>query len=270
MPDKLAPARWRRIAWRTLIFAATALAIGIAARWWFLHWQPDRARYRLRGIDVSHHQGAIDWKAVARDDVAFAYLKASEGGDHRDRRYAVNERDARAAGVPVGAYHFFTFCRTGAEQAANFLAAAPAHADALPPAVDLEFGGNCGRRPDGAAMRAELDAFLAPVEAAYAKPALLYVTPEFFDAYRDALPPRPLWRRSILHAPDSRAAWTLWQYHNRARVDGIDGPVDLNVFDGDAAAFARWRDAPAQPRDLPVGAARAATAQLPVAAEVSR
>ncbi|WP_354521352.1 GH25 family lysozyme [Lysobacter enzymogenes] len=227
----------------TFAIAATVLAVGIAARAWFLHWQPDRERYPLRGIDVSHHQGAVDWNAVARDDVAFAYLKASEGGDHRDRRYGENAAGARAAGVAAGAYHFFTFCRDGAEQAANFLAAAPASADALPPALDLEFGGNCGRRPDAAAMRAELDAFLAPVEAAYAKPALLYVTPEFFDAYRDALPPRPLWRRSILHAPDSRAAWTLWQYHNRARVAGIDGPVDLNVFDGDAAAFARWRGA---------------------------
>jgi len=243
MTDKRTRRRWRRIAMGTFAIAATVLVVGIAARAWFLHWQPDRERYPLRGIDVSHHQGAIDWNEVARNDVAFAYLKASEGGDHRDRRYGENAAGARAAGVAAGAYHFFTFCRGGAEQAANFLAAAPASADALPPALDLEFGGNCGRRPDAAAMRAELDAFLAPVEAAYAKPALLYVTPEFFDAYRDALPPRPLWRRSILHAPDSRAAWTLWQYHNRARVAGIDGPVDLNVFDGDAAAFARWRGA---------------------------
>lgn len=241
--------RGPRMLGRTVAVAAAALALGIAARAGFLHWQPDRERYPLRGIDVSHHQGAIDWAAVARDDVAFAYLKASEGGDHRDRRYAGNERAARAAGVPVGAYHFFTFCRSGAEQAANFLAAAPPLADALPPAVDLEFGGNCGRRPDAASMRAELDAFLAPVEAAHGKLALLYVTPEFFDAYRAALPPRPLWRRSILHAPDSRAGWTVWQYHNRARVEGIAGPVDLNVFAGDAAAFARWRGAPRRPRN---------------------
>lgn len=220
--------------------ALALLAVGVG-RYWFLHWQPDRALYPLRGLDVSHHQGTVDWRSVAGDDVAFVYLKASEGGDHRDRRYAGNERDARAAGIAVGAYHFFTFCRSGAEQAANFLAAVPARADALPPAVDLEFGGNCGRRPEAAAMRAELDAFLAPVEAAYAKPALLYVTPEFFEAYRAALPARPLWRRSILRAPDASAAWTLWQYHNRARVAGIDGPVDLNVYVGDAAAFAAWR-----------------------------
>ena len=230
-----------RIAAWTLAVALLALASATAARFWFLHWQPDRERYPLRGIDVSHHQGAIDWRAVAADDVAFVYLKVSEGGDHRDRRFADNWRQARAAGLAVGAYHFFTFCRPGAEQARNFIDAVPVEADALPPAVDLEFGGNCGLRPDAARMRAQLDAFLAPTEATYGKPALLYVTPEFFDAYREALPARALWRRSILHAPDARAPWTVWQYHNRARVAGIVGPVDLNVYAGDAAALERWR-----------------------------
>jgi lysozyme len=48
-------------------------------------------------------------------------------------------------------------------------------------------------------------------------------------------------RRAELRAPDDAAPWRLWQYHNRGRVDGIRGPVDLNVFDGDVAAFAAWR-----------------------------
>lgn len=234
------------LAWLSALVLLSA-AMAALAWWGFLHWQPDRGRYPLRGIDVSHHQGAIDWTAVARDDVAFAYLKASEGGDHRDRLFAENWRSARAAGVATGAYHFFTFCRSGAEQARNFIAAVPVEADALPPAVDLEFGGNCGARPDGAAMRVELDAFLIAVENAYAKPALLYVTPEFFDAYRESLPARALWRRSIVRAPDARASWAVWQYHNRARVDGIVGPVDLNAYAGDKAAFERWRDQPIAP-----------------------
>lgn len=238
---------WRIAAAWVGLSAAALLTLSLA--WlWFLHWRPDRARYPVRGIDVSHHQGAIDWRAVAADDVAYAYLKASEGGDHRDRRFQRNRRDARAAGLAVGAYHFFTWCEPGAEQARNFLAAAAPDAQALPPAVDLEFGGNCGRNPDGAELRRELDAYLAAVEAAYGRRALLYVTPEFLAAHRRDLPPRALWRRAIVRAPDASAPWALWQYHNRGRVQGIDGPVDLNVFDGDAAAFARWRAAQRQPR----------------------
>jgi lysozyme len=195
--------------------------------WWFPRFEPARAETPLRGVDVSHHQGRIDWRRVAADDIAFAYLKASEGGDHRDRRFQENWRGARAAGLKVGAYHYFTFCRRGAEQAANFLAAAPHAPDALPPAVDLEFGGNCGRELSHAQLRRELDAFLAPVEARAGRPAVLYVTPEFSARYGAALPERPMWRRSIVMRPPG--PWAIWQYHNRGRVDGVQGPVDLNV-----------------------------------------
>ncbi|MBN8214710.1 MAG: glycoside hydrolase family 25 protein [Xanthomonadales bacterium] len=231
----------RRALIRLLLLVVFGAIVALAAWWWFREYRPDRDRYPIRGIDVSHHQGSIDWSKVAGDDVAFAYLKATEGGDHRDRAFARNWREARDAGIAVGAYHFFTFCRPGADQAANFLAVVPVAADALPPAVDLEFGGNCGRTPDGATMRRELDAFLAPVERAHGKPALLYVTPEFLDAYRKQLPARALWRRSILRKPDGAASWHVWQYHNRGIVDGIAGPVDLNVFVDDADAFAVWR-----------------------------
>ncbi len=226
---------------RLLLLAMFAAIVALAAWWWFREYRPDRDRYPIRGIDVSHHQGSIDWSKVAGDDVAFAYLKATEGGDFRDRAFARNWREARDAGIAVGAYHFFTFCRPGADQAANVLAVVPVEADALPLAVDLEFGGNCGRTPDGATMRRELDAFLVPVERAYGKPALLYVTPEFLDAYRTHLPARALWRRSILRKLDGAAPWRLWQYHNRGRVDGIAGPVDLNVFVDDGDAFVGWR-----------------------------
>jgi lysozyme len=231
----------RRWSIRLLLLAVLGAIVALPAWWWFRGFRPDRDRYPIRGIDVSHHQGVIDWKKVAGDDVAFAYLKATEGGDFRDRAFVRNWRDARGAGISVGAYHFFTFCRPGTDQAANFLAVVPVEADALPPAVDLEFGGNCGRTPDAATMRRELDAFLAPVERAYGKPALLYVTPEFLDAYSKQLPTRALWRRSILRKPDDAAPWRIWQYHNRGRVDGIAGPVDLNVFVDDADAFVRYR-----------------------------
>lgn len=224
------------------LLAALGAAAVLAAWLWFRFYRPDDSRYPIRGIDVSHHQGAIEWTKVADDEVAFAYLKATEGGDHSDREFSRNWRGARGAGIAVGAYHFFTFCRPGAEQAANFIAIVPVEADALPPAVDLEYGGNCGRTLDGATLRRELDAFLAPIERTYRKPAILYVTPEFLAAYRVHLPERGLWRRSILRTPDKNAQWQLWQYHNRGRVDGIVGPADLNVFAADRKQYDAWRD----------------------------
>ncbi|MBW8850404.1 MAG: hypothetical protein JF600_06460 [Xanthomonadales bacterium] len=243
--------RRRRPSWPARL-AATAVVLALVAAvlafsgWrWFREYRPDPARYPLRGIDVSHHQGRIDWPRVAADDVAFAYLKATEGGDYRDDAFARNWDAARAAGLAVGAYHFFTFCRPGAEQADNVLATVPAAADALPLVVDLEFGGNCGRVPAPADLRGELDAFLARVEPAQSRRVVFYVTAEFLDAYGAALPPRALWRRSLLREPEPLARWVLWQYHNRGRVDGIDGPVDLDVFFAGPEAFAAWRGAAA-------------------------
>ena len=58
-----------------------------------------------------------------------------------------------------------------------------------------------------------------------------YVTAEFIEAYGNAIPPRPLWVRSILREPE-RKEWIIWQYHNSGQVEGIEGGVDLNVLSG--------------------------------------
>ncbi len=221
------------------ISALTGLAA--CAYLYFLTFHPDEERYPVRGIDVSHHQGAIDWPAVAGSGIAFAYIKATEGGDFSDRRFQQNWREASTAGLRIGAYHFFTFCRPGREQAAHFIATVPAEPERLPPAVDLEFGGNCGTGSKRLDVMKELAAFLDIVEAHYGMKALLYATPEFYMAYlANRKIDNPLWFRSILFEPSyNRQPWTFWQYHNRGRIAGIEGPVDYNVFAGSLEAFAK-------------------------------
>ncbi len=196
------------------------------------HWQPSARRFPVQGIDVSHHQGAIDWPRLRAQGVAFAYIKASEGGDHRDSRFADNWRGAAEAGIERGAYHFFTLCRPGREQAANFIAAVPADAGALPPAVDLEYTGNCARAVSVEAFHAELADFIAEVEAHYGRPVLLYLTEDFDEAYQvSARVTRPLWLRSLFREPAFGAApWQIWQASNLRRLDGIAGRVDWNVM----------------------------------------
>jgi lysozyme len=195
------------------------------------YWHPSDRRFPLQGIDVSHHQGAIDWRQLPAQGVDFAYLKATEGGDHRDRAFAANWAGARNAGIARGAYHFFTLCRPGAEQAANFIAAVPADPDALPPALDLEYMGNCGRPVTVAAFHAELAEYIRAVEAHYHKPLLLYLTAEFDQAYRvGARVDRPLWLRGIVFEPKFGARpWHMWQVSNFRRLHGIQGRVDWNV-----------------------------------------
>ena len=214
---------------------------------YFKTFSPDRGLYPIRGIDVSHHQGTIDWRRVAADDVSFAIIKATEGGDFVDKAFAGNLRDARAAGLAVGAYHFFTFCRPGVEQAQNFIATVPRDKSLLPPVVDIEFGGNCDNRPSVAELRSEVDAFLAPVEAAFGKQAVVYLIGEAADLYGSAFADRPAWVRSLAMHP-GHEDWIYWQYHNKGRVDGIEGDVDLNVLRGGATLLADALDSGAQLR----------------------
>lgn len=194
---------------------------------------PDRGRLPVRGIDVSHHQGLIDWDKVARDDVAFAYIKASEGGDHRDSQFRRNSREAAQAGVATGAYHFFTLCKPGAAQATNFLSSIEGAPLTLPPAVDLEFGGNCNARPAKQDPDAELSAFMDRVQAATGRRPTIYATRDFHRFYlqRGPFADEAYWVRDLVGDMEGyRGGRTvLWQYAARGRVDGIEGPVDLNV-----------------------------------------
>lgn len=225
-----APGSRRHLLWLggVLLFCSAAI---VFAGLLVPHWGPSRAEYPRQGIDVSHHQGRIDWGALPAQGVDFAYIKATEGGDHRDRTFAFNWASARNAGVERGAYHFFTLCRTGADQAANFIATVPVDPQALPPAVDLEYFGNCSARVSGAQFDKELASFIRAVEAHYRRPVVLYLTEEFDAAYRvSARFRRPLWLRSIVFKPGFGARpWLLWQASNFRRLEGIEGRVDWNV-----------------------------------------
>lgn len=217
---------------RKTVLAIVALALaGALGWWWFIHWAPGRTQFPTQGIDVSHHQGNVEWQAVRTAGADFAYIKASEGGDLRDERFAENWRGAEAAGIKRGAYHFFTLCKPGREQATNFIAVVPREPDALPPALDLEFGGNCAARPSRDALLREIATFIEMAEAHSEKPVVLYMTREFEEQYKvSEAVDRPLWLRSIFREPGYGAhPWVMWQANPKRRIEGIEGSVDWNV-----------------------------------------
>jgi lysozyme len=236
----------------TVIVIGTVLGllVVVLATLVLLHWHPSAkpVRYTVRGIDVSHHQGVIDWRKVAGGQVRFAYLKASEGADWRDPSFATNLRDARRSGIAVGAYHYFTFCSPGGVQARSFLQTVPVGAINLPPVVDLEYVGNCARRPTREAFARELRAFLHLIEARYRTRPVLYSAQAFFDAYlvADAFAPYPLWIRDlagVARLPTKRKV-LFRQFSERGSIPGIKGPVDEDLYMGakeDFSALLRFR-----------------------------
>lgn len=221
--------RWMRIA-----AIAVVLVLLIGAAWWFL-WVPehrptiDQSAGEVHAIDVSNHQGSIAWPAVESDGIGAAMIKATEGDDYLDPRFEENWSQAREAGVRRGAYHFFTLCSPGAAQARNFLKAAPPEDGALAPAVDLELIGSCDQRPSQTQVDAELEDFRRIVEEAWKRPLLVYARGSFTSQYSiGELADNPQWVTNFFLRP-SDDGWGMWQVHYFAKVDGIEGEVDLDV-----------------------------------------
>ncbi|MAH91974.1 MAG: lysozyme [Hyphomonas sp.] len=184
------------------------------------------------GLDLSHHNGRIDWEAFEAAPVDFLYLKATEGTDWKDPRFQDHWREAKARGWLVGAYHFYRLCRAGEAQAGNFIQSVEVRAGGLPPAVDLEYAHNCEPRGSMSETLAELDVFLERVEAEYGQRPVIYTTPEFHrDWLSDGYADYPLWLRGLgevmPRTRDGRAP-DIWQYTMSGRVPGIESRVDMN------------------------------------------
>ena len=175
-------------------------------------------------------------------NISFIFIKATEGGDFKDPQFNENYKNAKKCGFPVGAYHFYRFCKTGNEQADNFIAAVQKGQSELPPVVDLEFGGNCQTDKTKNQIIREIQDYILKIKDYYHQQPIIYVTSEFYDIYiADYFKDCPVWIRDIYNnpkLPDNRK-WMFWQFANKGHLSGIDGYVDLNVFNGDSIAFGK-------------------------------
>src|ERR1035438_5837023 len=92
---------WARLSLAWIMVLATALE---------LLFVPERAAaQRPVGIDVSTFQGSIDWTKVKASGITFAWARASEGVGYTDPSFTINEANAQAVGVLIGAYHHGRF-----------------------------------------------------------------------------------------------------------------------------------------------------------------
>lgn len=203
--------------------------------------------YAVHGIDVSKWQGEIDWPRVRAAGVAFAFIKATEGGDVVDDRFAANWAAAGRAGVARGAYHFYYLCRSGADQARWFISQVPRDRGALPPVLDMEWNQKsrtCPYRPPPETVRAEMLAFKRVVAAHYGRWPIVYTTVDF---YRDnqlwLVDGTEFWLRSVAGHPSAvypDQRWTFWQYTGTGLVPGVSGEADINVFAGNQIDWQVW------------------------------
>ena len=187
----------------------------------------------LRGIDVSSHNGAISWKAVAESGVHFAMLRAMVGRS-RDTTFAANATYAAKNGVAVGAY-LYSSARS-VEAAVSEARALIAMLEPLrekitfPVAYDIEEESQTalGRKK----LTAMAAAFCRVVSEAGYQP-MLYTNPNWLINYIDAVAVGvPVWLAHVERKPWSttyKGAFEMHQYSWVGRVPGIKTDVEMNV-----------------------------------------
>lgn len=192
------------------------------------------ANYIIRGIDVSHHNTVLDWTKVKHDNVGFVYLKATEGANHIDSKFAVNLENARQVGLPVGAYHFYTFGMSGRAQAHHFIQMVNVKAGDLIPAIDVEHSPTNPDSKDEDYIKKvirELQILEAELFENYGVRPIIYTNKHCYEKYiQNTFPRNLIWIVDLENDPSSEVDWTLWQFSHTGSVAGIVGYVDLNYF----------------------------------------
>lgn len=210
---------------------------------------PPASAATVEGIDVSHHQGTINWGATRGAGIQFAYLKATEGMTFTDPAFDRNYPAAFRAGVIRGAYHFALPNRSSGTVQADFFVrnggAWSADGRTLPGALDLEYnpyGPTCYGL-SRAAMIAWIRDFLNRYHARTSRWPVIYTTTSWWTSctgnYGGFATVSPLWiaryRSSPAPLPHGWTFHTFWQYTATGRVAGVPGAVDRDRFNGSRA-----------------------------------
>ena len=235
------------------------LCVGLGITYFFLQNNVASAQeYPIKGFDVSHHQGDIQWQSISPQEFKFVYLKATEGGDFKDRKFQDNWLKAREQGFLVGAYHFYRLCRDGQIQAQNFIETVPKKTDSLPPVIDLEYDSTCINTYTREQLLKEIQVMHDQLYKHYGLQPIFYTSKAFYNIVLvDEFKKTPLWIREYQGQPELKGnpKWTFWQHTSQGQIKGIPTLVDLNVFQGseqDWISFLERQGLYQLPQNLPI------------------
>lgn len=196
--------------------------------------------YEVYGIDVSRHQGKIDWKVLSNfrfqyHKIDFVYIKATESNSWQDKFFALNWKNARKYGFLRGAYHFFDPLESPEDQMNYFFENVKLEKGDLPPMLDVEQES----RISTSQYREMVLRCLQIMEKHFKTKPVLYVNQSFYDDYfaTDDFNKYPLWISRLKKSKPKQENWILWQFSHTAIVDGISEYVDINAFNGSEMDF---------------------------------
>lgn len=202
--------------------------------------------FEVHGIDVSHYQAQINWDTISRQNVSFAFVKATEGATHVDTLFCHNWSEMDRVGLKRGAYHFFRPQTSPVAQAQNFIEQVKMNDGDLPPVLDVEVRDDISKRRLIDAVRT----WLIIVETRYDVKPILYTNIKFYNRYLAGhFNEYPVWIARYNNKEPRLAGgreWDFWQYGNKGLIEGIDGFVDFNVFKGNLLELEDFCKPPAQ------------------------
>lgn len=196
--------------------------------------------YRL-GVDVSEHQGYVDWVQLKESGFSFAFIRlgyrgyGQEGRICLDSEFHRNMQNAQAAGFDVGVYFFAQAVNEeeAMEEADFVLRNLEGYTLQLPVVYDPEHILDDEARTDnvtGRQFTANAEVFCSAVEEAGRRP-MIYANMlwEAFELDLEQLSGYPVWYADYEPAPQTPYQFEFWQYTNQGQVPGITGNADLNI-----------------------------------------
>lgn len=237
---------------RTTIIILSILLVGIGGYFfWYTYMVGDRnfsssaaSGFTVNGADFSAHNGKVDFAALRNEEMLdFVLLKATEGRSFKDMYFERNYVAAKNAGLKIGAYHFFRFESSGELQAINFLHSLRGKELDLPVVIDVEEWTN----PDNEQTDIVVDRIREMVDYLKARGlhVMVYSNRNGYNRFlRSEFGDCALWICSLREGePEHR--WDFWQFSHNGSLKGVEGNVDLNVFNGDsirwAENLAKWK-----------------------------
>jgi lysozyme len=188
------------------------------------------------GFDVSEYQGNIDWEQTYHVDEAFelsfVFIRATAGSNKKDARFTENWNGAKARQLVCGAYHYYRPNENSLDQANNFINQVRLQKGDLPPVLDIE---KLPKSQSIARLKIGLRRWLEVVEAHYKVKPIIYSGERYYtDFLRKEFSDYPLWIANYNFWRNTLASdWEFWQFTEKAKIAGIAGNVDLNIFKGD-------------------------------------
>lgn len=192
-------------------------------------------KYAVRGVDVSHHNGNINWSSIKNEGITFAFIKSTEGISHKDRNYRENYKLAKDSEVNVGTYHFYTFGLDGVSQAQHFIRHSIIESKDLVPAIDVEHS-QVNRYSNDKDYIQNVISELIKLENElynyYGVRPLIYTNKDCYKLYIESyFPENLIWMSDLHNEPNTKSNdWIIWQFSHTGNIAGINGDIDLNFY----------------------------------------